>query len=1084
MLHRVFGLHGTGKSAYIYKKLEECVKEQKHSFLLVPEQQALLAERTLIDTLGNPANMYVEVINFKRLCNRVFRETGGVVDKTPDNTSKILAMSETLYELKDSMSEYGKKCEDPEFAVRMLEAVNDMHRCRITPEMLEQSRAKAREAGGEGLCNKINDLVLAYNGYEAYMTQTLDFPGDMLDKLYETLCSESFFEGKTVFLDSFYGFTPQESAIIEKMIQTASDVYVSFVCKSESHSDKCFARATSAAKTCKRAAEKYGVGVEDVFFSENVKHKAPSLKTVSERFTLGALSESTGAKTDDAVSIYKCEDVYEESKCAAKIASDLILSGVKPREIAVCAQNVADYEGVLDMYFESADIPISFDNRQNLASTPVASMVLCAFDVYFSWSMESVISYIKTGLSGLDDAQADKLEMYMRTWKISGKRYFGSEWYMNPEGLTESEPDLDALKYINDAKNIVFECLDGFSERVKSAVTARDFAAAAYGLIEDTAKISGSGEFDDRAGGVYLDLLLRTLDNIVRIVGNAKMTAKRFYDTYKLVIRSSSVGRIPEAIDRVRFSSVGLMRTDSVKHVIILGVNDGVFPKKPSGTEIFTSAEKKLLSDIGIELSMTDDDMAYDEIFLAYTALCSASEGAHVLYKSTGDDGKEAYPSVIVSILKKLTGSAEKTFPEGDITENALSDEQLFDMYMTMPDGVEKATVREYLTEYPAFAGRLAAAEREDFASTPLSERVRASLFGKDIVSSFSKIETYRKCPFSYFCSYTLRMNPERKAEMGFLETGNFVHKVLEEVIPIIRDAHDKGERLSDEQIDEKVRKSLSELLCRIMPPDSGAATKRFEYTYGRLYSTLCKMCRALAAELEVSKFVPADFELEISPAAEVKPYPIQMENGHCLYVIGKIDRVDTYVDPDSGETWVRVIDYKTGQKTFRIDDARNGFNLQMLLYLYTLMKSDSGKYASVRPAGILYEMTKRDEAKSELGKATFDDMTADEQKSSVSGLVVNDLSIIYAMDEKMSGKFVPLYIKKDGTLKASSMLIDESELAELLEEAAQTAGALAEEIYAGKKAAEPYDGKDHNPCGYCVAKGICPREDIKDSAW
>lgn len=107
MLTRIFGLHGTGKTEVLLARLEECVKQKKQAFLVVPEQAAVSAERLLIDRLGNPANMYIEVINFKRLCNRVFRESGGLVGHVPDNAASELAMSHVLSQSAGLLKEYG-----------------------------------------------------------------------------------------------------------------------------------------------------------------------------------------------------------------------------------------------------------------------------------------------------------------------------------------------------------------------------------------------------------------------------------------------------------------------------------------------------------------------------------------------------------------------------------------------------------------------------------------------------------------------------------------------------------------------------------------------------------------------------------------------------------------------------------------------------------------------------------------------------------------------------------------------------------------------------------------------------------------
>ena len=158
MLTRIFGLHGTGKTTKIYDYLEKCIKEKKQSFLVVPEQYALSAERTLIEKLGNPANMYVEVINFKRMCNRVFRECGGVVSKTPDTVTKQLAMSHVLEQISATLKEYAHVAVDAEFAPGMLSVIEQMTMARIYPSDIEKILPSVEN---ENLKNKLHDISLA-----------------------------------------------------------------------------------------------------------------------------------------------------------------------------------------------------------------------------------------------------------------------------------------------------------------------------------------------------------------------------------------------------------------------------------------------------------------------------------------------------------------------------------------------------------------------------------------------------------------------------------------------------------------------------------------------------------------------------------------------------------------------------------------------------------------------------------------------------------------------------------------------------------------------------------------------------------
>ena len=1076
MLKRIFGLHGRGKSEELFRMLEACVHQKKQAFLIVPEQQAVSAERMLIDRIGNPANMYIEVINFKRLCNRVFRESGGLSGRVPDKAAKQLAMSHVLSQIAGQLTEYGALACDADFALKMLDTVDEMHRCLVKPEDMEALCAAVRGEGDLSLAGKLGDVALAYRAYDAYTGNVLEFPGDRLDKLYETLCGFPFFAGKQVYFDSFYGFTAQELAIIGKIIPTAELTAITILCENEKQDDPCFARGTSAARACRRIASKTGTPVEDVFLTENVKHRPGSaLDIVSSHFSLAALSAPPISPADDGVTVLRCENIYAEAQCAVSLVSDLLLGGAKPREIALCARDTAAYEGILDNSFENAGIPFSADRHTDLSATPVAALVSAAFDVYFSWSRASVSAYLKTGLSGLEDAEADRLELYMHTWNISGKAYFHEEWTMNPKGLRETPPDARELSGINAARDVVISVLDAFCAGLDAAKNAADIARTVYELTQNIATAAGKSRFDDRADGQYLDLLCRVLDRVNDTIGAEAMSPRRFYELYRSVIKNMDIGKIPELLDQVRFSPVALMRPDGVNYVILLGVNDGVFPSTPQSADVFRDRERRLLAKLGVRLAEADEEKAYDELFLAYTALCSAKKKAYILYRAETAAGAPMYPSLIVSVLQRLLGLTPTAFVP-PAPENALSDELLFEQFLTMPEGTQKATVRAYFNEYPQYRERLSAAERADCAKRPLKAETLKLLYDQTMNSSYSRLEKYRECPFAYFCTYTLRLAPEPKGQIGAAEHGSIVHKALEELAPVICERASSGKAFAEGELEQIVRAKLSELLKRLMPEQSGALTGRFAHMFAKIEKALLPLCRSLIEELAVSRFVPVDFELDIAPKGAVEPVQLPLAGGATLRMIGKIDRVDLFCDERTGKSWIRITDYKTGATRFDLNDVRQGFNLQMLLYLYTLIQNGAERYGNVYPAGVIYSRVVSPSVDETLAAAGAPEYSEPDFAGEVSGIAVKDFDVIFAMDATGSGRYVPAKLDGGAIAAGAKNVLNEEELTELLEQSAHFAAEFAGGIAAGDKRAAPQGPSGHDICQYCDMRDICPR--------
>lgn len=75
----------------------------------------------------------------------------------------------------------------------------------------------------------------------------------------------------------------------------------------------------------------------------------------------------------------------------------------------------------------------------------------------------------------------------------------------------------------------------------------------------------------------------------------------------------------------------------------------------------------------------------------------------------------------------------------------------------------------------------------------------------------------------------------------------------------------------------------------------------------------------------------------------------------------GKVDRVDGYIR--DGRLYLRVMDYKSGKKSFSLSDIWYGLNMQLIIYLYALQEEGLDRYRrllseelnEIVPAGVLY---------------------------------------------------------------------------------------------------------------------------------
>ena len=126
--------------------------------------------------------------------------------------------------------------------------------------------------------------------------------------------------------------------------------------------------------------------------------------------------------------------------------------------------------------------------------------------------------------------------------------------------------------------------------------------------------------------------------------------------------------------------------------------------------------------------------------------------------------------------------------------------------------------------------------------------------------------------------------------------------------------------------------------------------SSRFAYLLTRLTATCGSLLWQVVLEMRQSRFVPVDYELPIGLPDEehpeaVEPLRLTLPDGTQVYVQGKVDRVDILKKGD--DAYVRVVDYKTGSKEFRLAEVMDGINVQMLIYLMSIWANGGQRYGS-----------------------------------------------------------------------------------------------------------------------------------------
>jgi ATP-dependent helicase/nuclease subunit B len=323
------------------------------------------------------------------------------------------------------------------------------------------------------------------------------------------------------------------------------------------------------------------------------------------------------------------------------------------------------------------------------------------------------------------------------------------------------------------------------------------------------------------------------------------------------------------------------------------------------------------------------------------------------------------------------------------------------------------------------------------------------------------------------------------------MESGTIIHHILRKMLEDYLKDRDKksntqdltdqdltnqdltNQDLTNQDLTVMIQYYLDEYINNIMGGCNGK-DNRFMYLYKNLRKNLETALNYLLLEIESSEFKPYKLEMDIDWDKEVQPLTLETLEGEQIVISGKIDRVDVF--EKDGEKYIRIIDYKSGNKRFNLEDINYGLNMQMMLYLLILCQCGKGDLRGVKPAGILYMPVQRKVVTGMRGYNSEQIEKYHMDNMKMSGIMSDDIEILNAMEKGIEGKFIPAKLKKDGALSSTSSVVKINEMHKLMINIKDIVLNMAESIYCGDLPAVPTDHSKYDVCSYCEYKSICKK--------
>ena len=1120
-LRLIYGRAGSGKSYYCMQEIRKRLDDRPAGhggdplILVVPEQYSLEAEKNLLKALPNGGSIDAQVLSFRRMAYRVFGETGGPVGRHLSSPGKAMLIYGVLEELKEDLSYFGRAAAQSGFVGIVSELITELKKYNITPDILMGLHTKIEE---DQLREKIKELGEIYYRFEETIRERYIDIDDELSLMADLLGQSNQFDGAEIWFDEFSGFTPQEFRVIEGLLRKAKQVNVCLCTDYLSDdtaflNDDVFAPVRNTASKLIELARK-----NDIVVVNPVPLKERPLFRYRESQELAHMEENLFAypykrytKETRDIEIFTAGNIYSEIENAARSIRSLCREkGIRFRDIAVVTGNLAEYERLISAIFPQYGIPFFIDSKKPIDSHPLIIMLLSMMDIFVhNWSYEAVFRYLKSGMTGIAREDIDVLENYVLANGIRGNQWTKEEGWDYPPDSGFSSTDMTErekliIDRVNKIRQNIIQPLIEFRNKTKGRTSVRKMCTALYDFLRDirvpqlmedrieTLKETGALALANEYGQIW-NIVMEVLDQAVEAMDEESMGIERFRNVLSIGFSEHKIGLIPPALDQVLVGTPDRSRSHEIKALFILGVNDGIFPPHPPAEGILSDRDRLTLHSMGVELAADTRTRSFEEQFIVYSTLATTGGSLYISYPIADHEGGTLRPSTIISRLRKLfPGITEHSNLATEKSTDALLDMisaplPTFNEFISAARQGSRAQsispawkhVRDWYENQDSWGERVKRVE-EWLVYTNQIEKLGAEkaerLYGSPVYTSISRLEQYASCPFSYYVRYGLRAKERRIHSLSPPDLGSFMHDVIDMFSTKIKEEGIGWGELEPDWCKEQVS-SLVDILLEEKLGWLTANSRRYRYQITRLKRIVTRAVWIIGEHIARSGFSPIGHEVSFGESSEdmFPPIVLELPSGENIRLVGRIDRVDALKKEEG--TYIRIIDYKSGSKPFKLSDVYYGLQIQLITYLGAVL--DSGEKVlgdKLLPGGVLY--FRIDDPMIRLtGPMEQDDVEKAIMKAlRMNGLILADVNLVKEMDREVSdwSDIIPVRLKKDGTLGSQSSAAAMEQFDDLCRYSKRLLAGMAREMMEGRAAINPFKDKKMTACRYCPYSSVC----------
>ena len=1105
-----FGPSGSGKSHRIYEEIMQRAAEEpgRNFLIIVPDQFTMQTQKDLVMRSDRDGILNIDVLSFGRLSHRILEEVGTKEMPVLDDTGKSLVLQKVAADLKEQLPAMGSLLHKQGYIHEVKSAISEFMQYGISTQDMDKLITSAQKRGA--LAMKLKDLKTLYRGFQDYIRDHFITTEETLDVLRRSLSKSKILKGSVVVFDGFTGFTPIQNRLIQELMRVCAETIVTVTIgvgedpyKMDGEQKLFHLSKKTVADLEKLAAEAEVERGEDLFVKggPNRFAKAPALHYLEQNLFRYQYEPYAGEQQE--IHMFEALSPREEVHQTALYIRHLIREqGMTYRDIAVVIGDLEGYASYVETEFGQLEIPCFLDRTRGIVLNPMIEYIKSALQLYIKdFSYDTVFHFLRSGMADISREEIDELENYVIRTGARGYRTYSrlftrrtEELQENAEGSEQAEEK--TMERLNRIRQQFMDAVEIL--HMGSQEKAGDYVSHLYDFLEQNQvqqKLLNYQQQFEKEGDLsrareyaqIYRLVMDLLDQVYELLGEEEISRQEFADILEAGFGEITVGTIPQNVDRIVVGDMERTRLKQVKVLFFLGVNDGNIPKNASKGGIISDMDREFLIESGTEMAPSPRQQMYIQRLYLYLNMTKPSEQLYLSYAKVNSEGKGIRPSYLIDTVRKLFPAMSVEYPQNRSRLEQIEGRQEGARYLaeelreyvegTLPEEERQDFYLMYRAYEADAAGRdlLTRAAFRRYRESGLSRIVARALYGQQLENSVSRLETYAACACRHFLQYGLSL--QEREEFGFeaSDMGTVYHAVLENFAGKLAESNLTWWDFTEDFAAKAVKESV-EAYAATYGETVLYSSARNEYAITRMSRILTRTVLTLQKHLKQGSFQPDDYELSFRFAEDLDSIHVDLSEDEKMHLQGRIDRID--VSEDAEHVYVKVIDYKSGNRKFDLAALYYGLQLQLVVYMNAAMEMESRKHPDkeIVPAALLYYHI--DDPTIETPVELTDEQINEQilAKLRMNGVVNSDPEVVERLDRYMQDKSVviPVEKKKDGSFSARSGVLSREEMQMISSYVDAKIRSIGREILDGKIAANPYEKGNEEACTYCAYKKVC----------